>query len=150
MNHLLLAVVLAGTLGCAAARQDSAVQLPERHLEADTVDLRGIWHANALDAKGAAARGLDPSQLQLPRKTRDTRPVYPPAALSSHITGVVTLDCLITADGAPQDCRVISGPSPLRKAATDAVAGWRWEPVRVAGVPRRSAAYLTVRFDLTP
>jgi TonB family protein len=150
MRPGLVTIALVSAFGCAAAVPDHNVTLPERRLESDTVDIRGIWRDKGLDASGAAARGLDPATVQLPRKIRDRRPSYPPAAMSAHITGTVTLDCIIEINGEPQDCQVISGPALLRTAATDAVAGWRWDPLRVAGIQRRAAAHLTVNFNLGP
>jgi TonB family protein len=151
MRHLLIVLAVCAASACASApgqRSDAPQRLPQRALEPDVVDIRGIWRGDTLNPAGAIARGLDPARIQLPRKIRDQRPEYPQAALQTRTTGTVTLDCIIDTVGAPQDCRVVDGPPQLRRAATDAVMAWRWEPLRLAGAPRRSAAYLTVSFTL--
>jgi TonB family protein len=151
MRRLVIVLAACAAAACASAAgqpSDAPQRLPQRPLEPDVVDIRGIWRDNSLHRESAIARGLDPDQIQLPRKIRDQRPTYPQGALQTHTTGTVTLDCIIDTAGAPQDCRVVGGPPQLRGAAADAVMAWRWEPLRLAGTPRRAAAYLTVSFTL--
>ena len=148
MRHFIVVLSMCAAAACAPTRVEQPYSLAERKLDADVVDVRGIWRGNSLYREGAIARGLDPTQIQLPRKIRDQRPAYPQEALQTQTSGMVILDCIIDASGAPQDCRVVSGPALLRSAATDAVMAWRWEPLRVAGTPRRAAALLTVTFSM--
>jgi protein TonB len=65
--------------------------------------------------------------------------------------GVVTLDILVSADGAAGDVTVVrsSGYPLLDHAAEDAVRRWTFEPARSAGMPIASHVQLPIRFSLT-
>lgn len=81
-------------------------------------------------------------------------PVYPPEALSQHITGVVRVYYVIGADGAVYNAHAISGEGlsqdpALRKAAEEAVIQWRYEPATLDGKPILQNAVTTdITFSL--
>jgi hypothetical protein len=81
ISRLAMVPALCAMLACGAtvAKQQPA-SLPVRALEPDIVDIRGIWRDTRLNRDDAIAHGLDPDRIQLPRKIRDQRPVYPPDA----------------------------------------------------------------------
>lgn len=60
-------------------------------------------------------------------------PLYPPAAIKAHISGVVTIDARIGKDGRIVDANVVSGPVALRRVAQYAVKRWRYEPTLLNG-----------------
>ena len=78
-------------------------------------------------------------------------PVYPPEALSQHITGKVRVYYVIGGDGVVYNAHAISGeglsddPS-LRKAAEEAVIQWRYQPATLDGKPIQMNA---VTVDIT-
>lgn len=77
--------------------------------------------------------------VTLPREVAEgllrvsTKPIYPPAAVKMHISGIVTFDAAISREGTITTLSVVSGPPMLVQAAFDAVRDWRYEPFRVNG-----------------
>ena len=112
----------------------------------DVVDLRGLWKDNGLDRLKARAKGLDPDQIRMPRKIKEPPP-DPREAIRSGVDGSVTIDCIIDTAGEPEDCRVVSGPRELRQWALKAVRAWRWEPLRIAGTPRKAVVQVEMSFS---
>ncbi len=94
---------------------------------------------------GSAGPGVPAHTLSNPR------PEYPDAARRMRQQGVVTLDILVSADGAAGDVTVVrsSGYPLLDHAAEDAVRRWTFEPARSAGMPIASHVQLPIRFSLT-
>jgi TonB family protein len=105
---------------------------------------------------GMAARGAKPvpvtqalpvgGQVQVARLVRSVPPVYPPLAKTNHVAGNVTLDALIDANGKVTDVKVLSGPSLLQGAATDALRLWKYEPARLDGHPVSTRLSVIVKF----
>jgi protein TonB len=60
----------------------------------------------------------------------------------------VTLRVEIGADGSVQDIEPISGPPLLERAATEAVAQWRYAPTLVDGNPVNVITTVSVEFHL--
>jgi TonB family protein len=116
----------------------------------DVVDIRGIWKDTKLDKKGAAARGLDASDIQTPRKVKNVPPTYPEGPKRQRIQGTVNLECTIGTDGIPTDCSVTRGPDPrLNDEALRCVRKWRFKPLTVRGQPARALVEFTVNFRLS-
>lgn len=86
-----------------------------------------------------------------PKLIKKVDPVYPPEALSQHITGKVRVYYVIGGDGVVYNAHAISGeglsddPS-LRKAAEEAVIQWRYQPATLDGKPIQMNA---VTVDIT-
>jgi TonB family protein len=75
-------------------------------------------------------------------------PIYPPAAIQAHISGVVTIDALIGKDGRILKTSVVSGPLALRRVALYAVKRWRYEPTLLNGKPIERLAQVDLSFTL--
>jgi protein TonB len=75
-------------------------------------------------------------------------PIYPPAAIQAHISGVVTIDALIGKDGRILKTSVVSGPLALRRVALYAVKRWRYEPTLLDGQPIERLAQVDLSFTL--
>lgn len=148
MKRWVLLILLNLAVACASAPPTPLATLPPRPATTDVVDIRGIWLDTRLEPTGAAARGLDVSQIVTPRKTRNVAPVYPDQAVNARITGTIVVECVIDLTGEAKDCVAISGPPQLRNAALDAVSGWRWQPLTVSGIPKRALVHLNVDFRL--
>jgi TonB family protein len=112
------------------------------------VDVRGMLKEDGtLDRLKARARGIDPDQVRLPRKIKDVPPDFR-EAIQTGVNGTVVIDCIIDTEGEPQNCRIVSGPLPLRDLALKAVVSWRWEPLRIADTPRKAAVQSRVSFAI--
>jgi protein TonB len=77
-----------------------------------------------------------------------TLPVYPPAALLGHVSGVVRVLATVGEDGTVKSVQVIDGPVALREAAVKAVQQWRYRPASLNGSPVESTAAANVVFRL--
>ena len=77
-----------------------------------------------------------------------TIPHYPPIAVAAHIEGTVILQAVISASGAIENLRVVSGPAMLQQAALDAVSNWRYRPYLLNGRPVEVETTVNVIFTL--
>ncbi len=77
-----------------------------------------------------------------------TIPHYPPIAVAAHIEGTVILQAVISASGAIENLRVVSGPAMLQQAALDAVSTWRYRPYLLNGRPVEVETTVNVIFTL--
>ena len=91
----------------------------------------------------ARANGIRPAT-----KVKHVTPVYPAAARDAKITGVVTLEARIGADGRVVETEVLRSIPELDQAAIDAVRQWEYVPLLVDGVPTSTTIVVTVQFSL--
>jgi TonB family protein len=75
-------------------------------------------------------------------------PVYPQAARSAGIAGVVELEVTVDEEGNVTEVIYKSGPAMLRQAAIDAVRQWRYEPALFGGTPVPVKGVVRVTFSL--
>ena len=83
-----------------------------------------------------------------PAKVHDVPPVYPPAARTAGIDGVVILEVTIVPTGEVGDIEVLHSVPELDEAAIAAVEQWRYEPTLVDGVPVPVLMTATINFSL--
>ncbi len=74
-----------------------------------------------------------------PSSTAEITPEYPEEAGRARLIGEAHIELLvqISPDGTPLRARPLRGPDPdlgMRRAATDAVMRWRFDPARLAGL----------------
>jgi TonB family protein len=81
-------------------------------------------------------------QIETPALIHRVEPIYPLLAQMSKIDGVVILEAIVGEDGHVRSVKVLRGHPILGKAATDAVAQWQYEPLRLNSMP--AAFELTV------
>jgi len=74
-------------------------------------------------------------QLQAPALVKRVEPLYPALAQSAGVDGVVILDATVDEHGRVLRVTVLRGHPLLARAATEAVAQWRYEPLRLNGTP---------------
>ena len=74
-------------------------------------------------------------------------PIVPDAASADAVSGVVTLEAVVTDRGTVEHIHAISGPEALRQPAIDAVSGWRYRPYLVDGAP--TDVRTTIRVDFS-
>jgi periplasmic protein TonB len=113
------------------------------------------------DKLGAQPPRPDPTPVPPPRKPvvvsegvelakliRRVEPIYPNFARQTHREGTVELRATISIDGAVRDLQVLSGDPVLGKAASDAVAQWRFRPTLLSGNPVEVISFFTVNFHI--
>jgi protein TonB len=82
-------------------------------------------------------------------KVRDVPPVYPPAAITAKVEGVVIVEAKIDMTGRVTAARILRSIPLLDQAALDAVREWEFEPVVIDGIGRVPIiAALSVSFKL--
>ena len=75
-------------------------------------------------------------------------PAYPALAKAEHVSGAVTIDALIDANGRVTTMKVISGPSLLQGAAKDALKQWKYQPAMLDGKAVSMHLSVTIQFRL--
>jgi TonB family protein len=91
----------------------------------------------------------DGHDIEEPRKTRNKRPTYPPAAQQARISGVVILEATIATDGCVKDLSIVRSVDPrLDLEALRSVAQWRYTSPRLGGEPVDVIMTVTVNFTL--
>ena len=88
------------------------------------------------------------SGIKTPTKTKDVRPLYPPAAQSAGIQGVVIIEATVDAAGRVSDARVLRSIPELDEAALAAVRQWEFTPTLLNGVAVPVIMTVTVNFTL--
>jgi serine/threonine-protein kinase len=91
--------------------------------------------AAELGAAASVARiELDETKLQL-TKISGPDPQYTPQALDHEVEGVMLVKCVITLEGAVQDCRVIKGLPFMDRAVVYALQARKYRPYVLDGQP---------------
>jgi TonB family protein len=81
--------------------------------------------------------------------TTKVQPVYPTAAKSAGVQGVVEMEATISKDGVPVELRVVSSPSSdLSESALEAVRQWRYRPTLLNGQPVEIVTTVVVNYTL--
>jgi TonB family protein len=73
-------------------------------------------------------------------------PVYPDAAKTARISGVVMLQVTVGVEGNVLEAKVLRGHPLLTQAALEAVRQWRYSPTVLNGEPVPVTATVSVRF----
>ncbi|MFZ0797276.1 MAG: TonB family protein [Terriglobales bacterium] len=89
-----------------------------------------------------------PSETMEKRIETKVEPVYPEAARTAGLEGLVVLDAVIASDGSVKRLRSVSGPDVLVQAATEAVRSWKFEPYLFSGKAVEVETTITVEFRL--
>jgi len=102
-------------------------------------------------ARAAQAAGVSTQSLAASlKRTRYQPPEFPSKALSQHLSGAVTVEYTVDANGEPRDVRVIEATPPgvFDKAAISAVKRWKYDPVIANGAPVEVPVRTSIRFEL--
>jgi protein TonB len=99
-------------------------------------------------AKGANSAGVVAAK---PAYDLNPPPAYPAEARRSKQEGTVLLEVAVDRRGRAAQVLIkeSSGVISLDEAARRAVAGWRFRPARMAGLPIDSIVHVPIRFSLT-
>jgi TonB family protein len=103
--------------------------------------------ASARSEHAASNNVVEASTL---KRTREVPVIYPPEAQLRSIEGWVEVEFTIAQDGKPQNLLVRRAEprGVFNKAATDALARWRFEPILSNGEPIEQRAMLRMIFRL--
>jgi len=74
-------------------------------------------------------------------------PIVSDTTNADAVSGVVTLQAVVTASGSVEHIRAVSGPSQLVQPAIEAVSGWRYRPYLVNGTPSDVSTTIRVNFS---
>jgi protein TonB len=102
---------------------------------------KDMGSAAAITAKAADRERIDVGQGAY-------EATYPTLGQHMNVTGSVVLQAVIGADGVIETLRVVSGPSILTTAATQAVREWRFKPYVQNGQAVETQARITVNFSI--
>jgi len=86
----------------------------------------------------------------VPKAISQTAPVYPQGAMDQGVEGNVILHIIIGTDGAVKESSALSGPTLLVQSAIDAVAQWKYQPIRLNGNPLEQDSTVTLNYVLGP
>jgi TonB family protein len=75
-------------------------------------------------------------------------PVYPALAKTERVSGDVTVDALIDANGRVTTMKILSGPTLLHQAAMDALKQWKYRPAMLDGKAVSMHLSVTIQFRL--
>jgi len=78
------------------------------------------------------------------------QPVYPMSAKRRNIEGWVSVRFVVDEQGEVEDVTILDEKPPgvFDKAVIDCVSDWRFRPGTIGGVPVRTVAETTIRFEL--
>jgi TonB family protein len=129
-----------------AGKSGDADLTQAKHWGADPKDLLAVQQLSA-----AKSQVIDPATLAASlKRVRAPAPDYPPAALTQHIAGSVTLEYTVSAAGEPHDIHVVEATPPgvFDQAAINAVKHWRYAPLLVNGAAVEVPVKARMRFEL--
>lgn len=84
----------------------------------------------------------------VPYATKQPQPVYPSAARSIRVTGVVRVDLTVDENGEVADVQKASGPALLQAAAKDAIRKWKFRPFVRDGQPVKAVGFVSFNFAM--
>ncbi len=80
--------------------------------------------------------------------TQKVSPVYPQAAKTIRMSGIVKVDVMVDEEGKVSEVQKTSGPQMLQRAATDAIKKWKFKPFVRDGQPIKATGFVSFNFNL--
>ena len=77
---------------------------------------------------------------------KSVSPIYPETARRLNMTGSVTVEAQIGADGKVKEVKVVEGEPMLARAAMIAVKQWKYRPSYLNGEPVESSSRVVLNF----
>ena len=130
-----------------AAGEKAAADAVAAREQAEAIAAKERAEAEALEKAKASATRVG-GKVKPPTKIKNVTPVYPAAAKSAKVAGVVIIEATIGADGKVIDAKVLRSVPMLDEAALDAVRQWEFKPTLLNGVPVPVVMTVTVNFKL--
>ena len=129
-----------------AAGDKATADAVEGKAKADAVAAKRQADATAARAKIKMLAVRPGGRIMPPKKIKDVAPVYPATAQAAHVSGQVTIEATIGADGKVVDAKVVRSIPLLDQAALDAVRQWEYLPTMLNGVPVPVTVTVTINF----
>lgn len=131
-----------------AAGDNAAADAAAGKATADAVAAKEKARADAAAARAKAklAAVRVGGRIKPPTKIKDVTPVYPAIAQSARVSGSVTIEATIGADGKVIDAKVVRSVPLLDQAALDAVQQWEYTPTLLNGVAVPVLVTVTINF----
>jgi len=149
---LLTIAALAGWTGLSHAQPlapaDSTGQAPDQPAVRQQTMFPAMANSPMVRVSSRQIGSTGEGAVQSGRLIHMMTPIYPPAAVEAHISGVVTIEARIGKDGRIVETNVVSGPLALRRVAQYAVKRWRYEPTLLNGKPIERVAQVDLSFIL--
>ena len=130
-----------------AAGDKAAADAVAAKEKADAVVAKEKADAEAREKATAAAVRVG-GKVKPPKKIKDVTPVYPAAAKSAKVAGVVIIEATIGGDGKVIAAKVLRSVPMLDQAALDAVRQWEYTPTLLNGAPVPVVMTVTINFKL--
>ena len=80
---------------------------------------------------------------------KKVNPVYPAAAQTARIQGIVQFVAVVGKDGSIQNLQLVKGHPLLVQTARDAVLQWHYKPILLNGKPVEVVTDIVVNFALS-
>ena len=125
--------------GATSSASGDSASAPNGLADARTTDARTTHAGDRVQLSPQTAQSVSVS----------VPPDYPLLARQMKVQGAVSLQALISRDGAIQELQVLSGPSILATAAREAVKQWHFKPYLQNGQPVETQARITVNFTIS-
>jgi TonB family protein len=131
-------------------REMSSEQVSEARTRAEgwMVALEKRNESSASREQGTAHVARVKIDIRASTRTKNVEPVYPDAAVSEKVQGVVLIDAGIGPNGRVKDVHIRSSVPALDAAALDAVRQWEFTPTLLNGLPVPVEMTVAVRFSL--
>ncbi|MBP1603433.1 MAG: transport protein TonB [Acidobacteria bacterium] len=130
-----------------AAGDKAAADAVAAKAEADAIAAKEKAEAEAREQAKAEAVRVG-GKIRPPTKVKDVKPVYPDAARSGRVQGMVIVEATIGANGKVIDAKVLRSVPMLDQAALDAVKQWEFTPTLLNGKPVPVVMTVTINFKL--
>jgi TonB family protein len=121
---------------------DAAAAVSRREHRAESSDVA--------DSAGPAIADGAEEVVEPPSLIKSVNAVPPPEAVRQFVTGDVKFDALIDSKGRVSSASVLSGPTPLRAAALEALHGYQYKPATKNGQAVSAHVSVTVKFWYEP
>jgi protein TonB len=130
-----------------AAGEKAAADALAAKEQAEAIAAKEKAEAEAREQEKAAAVRVG-GKIRPPTKIKDVTPVYPAAAKSAKVAGVVIVEATIGANGKVIAAKVLRSVPMLDEAALDAVRQWEFTPTLLNGKPVPVVMTVTINFKL--
>lgn len=131
--------------------ESTAVSNPTRRNSSDQGTASGNRDVRQNDRQ-RASRGASLRNAPKPKRIRYVAPQYPKRALKEGVSGFVTLEFVVNAEGEPSGVSVVDAkPEGLfERAALSAVKRWRYEPLALSCSPAGKRTRQMIHFFADP